>query len=364
MHIVKELKKSLQWFTSNYSIWNLNLMRTLNIFNSYLARNLGISIFKPIKPTMLFVEVVRGCNFRCVMCPAKSYKLSFMSLDIFKEVVNQFDDATFIYPYGLGEPFLNKHIYEMISYAANKGISVISFSNFSKVDAEKLVNAGPRKIFASIDSADKGEFSEIRKNGDISAILDKVKEIQQVKKQKGKKFPEIGFSITMMDRNANSVEKIINLGLSMGIREFLIQTLFKEPFLTSFIDEGFNEPSSEDVRKIYNLKTELQRRYKDLKINIISYTDFETGDSFYGYCLFGYNSIFIDVFGNMYFCGCAQFFPNGAGIIGNLKDGAKNLLMKKQRILDNFRSSPPKWCRECPNYFRGKNGINRKKRNT
>lgn len=323
---------------------NLNSRRTFNLLNSYIARRFGVILFKPLRPVTLFVEVVRGCNLSCVMCPADKFVLKMMSFEDFKMILDEFDDAIFVYPYGVGEPFLNRDIYRMIEYAVQRNFFIIPFTNFLKVDIDKLIRSGVKYVFASIDSADPDRFSQIRRNGDLGKFISNLKMLSDRKNELGLRFPRIGFSITLLDQNIDDVEKVIELGLLYGVDTFFLQTLFK----VNSMDLSVNVPTKEQIEKVVQVK----KRYRGkAKVLLSSHYDYEKGDLFTGYCLFAYTSIFIDVDGKVFPCTCAALPSKRYQNIGGLRNLGKTL-MNRDEFLSKFRKARPDYCDGCPVYYR------------
>ena len=342
-NFVDDIKQIHTRFSLPYILKYITFPRLINIANSYIARRFGKIIFKPIRPVTIFIEVVRGCNFSCIMCPANELEIKFMSFDTFKKILEEFKDSLFIYPCGIGEPFLNRDIYDMLEYASGKFI-VTAFTNLSKVDPERLVNTGLKNLFVSIDSADPEEFSKIRKNGNFYTFKQNLERILEIKKKKGLRYPEIGFSITLMENNIENIEELINFGLSYGINTFYMQTVFK----ANFMSPPVNIPTKKQIEKIDYLK----RKYRGkAKILLSSHYGYKKGDFFTGYCLFAYTSVFIDVEGKVFPCCCGGSPTKRNENIGDLSN-IKSALENRHKFIGSFRKKIPDYCMGCPIYHR------------
>ncbi|MEM4221317.1 MAG: radical SAM protein [Thermoplasmata archaeon] len=331
-------------FEPIYILKHLDVKRLRNLLNSYIARRFGFVFFKPLRPVTVFIEVTRGCNFSCVMCPASEFKISFMSFDTFKRVLDEFQDAVFIYPYGTGEPFLNPSIYQMLEYAVKRNFITTAFTNLSKINPDMLMKTGIRDIFVSIDSVDPDEFSHIRRNGNLSVFIKNLELLLSARKRYGLSIPKIGFSITLLDRNTDSVDKIIDFGLSLGINTFYLQTVFK----AGFMNPPVGIPSNSQIEGIRYLKRKYGRR---AKILLSSHYQYEKGDFFTGYCLFAYTSIFVDVEGKIFTCTCGASPSKREQNLGYISD-TENAIMRRQEFLESFSKRIPEYCFGCPIYFR------------
>lgn len=341
--ILDDIKLVAMRFSPFYIMSFLDTTRLRNLLNSYLARRYGKILFEPIRPVTVFIEVVRGCNFSCIMCPANELKLKYMTLDTFKKVLEEFKDALFIYPLGIGEPFLNPEIYEMLKFASERFIVTV-FTNLSKMDPVKLVESGVREVFFSIDSANPDEFSSIRRNGNFSVFKKNLEGIIELKEKRKLKYPELGFSITLMESNTDGLENIIEFGLSYGIKKFYLQTVFK----ADFVSPPVSIPTKSQVEKVNYLKAKYKGR---AKILLSSHYDYEKGDFFTGYCLFAYTSIFVDVEGKIFPCTCGGSPSKRDEYIGELFN-VKEAIDKRNKFIKNFRKGIPEYCKGCPIYFR------------
>ena len=346
--VFDELKSGFSRSDLGYFLSKLTPRKFLNLLNSYVARKLGFFFFPP-RPVTLFIEIVNGCNFNCVGCQAGTlFKKSFMKFDDFKKILNAFPDAIFIYPYGVGESFLHRDIYDMIKYAVQKGFIVLPFSNFSVISAEKLVSTGIRKIFASIDTFDREKFSLLRSGGNINIVVKNIMKVQEEKKKRNIPYPEICINTTIMKENIDDCEDIILNGLKLGISSFYFQTLFTADFL----NPSTHPPDKSDIQKIKFLK----KKYKNkAKIYLISHYNYEMGDYFFGFCQFAFSALFISSNGETYpcICGTTPEKRNGEGIFGNIyKESINSVIYRRTNFLIDFRKSVPEWCKGCPIYYR------------
>jgi len=129
-----------------YRFQNVPLKKILN----WLCVEVSILI-KPGRPwgwpTNLQIEPSTKCNLRCAICPlteGMGRSTGYMDFALFKKIIDEIGDYVFlILLWDWGEPFLNPSIYEMISYARQKGIRTVSSTNghsFTQIEnADKLV---------------------------------------------------------------------------------------------------------------------------------------------------------------------------------------------------------------------------------
>lgn len=114
----------------------------------------------------VYVEPTNRCNLRCLFCARENMKRDFdmLDFDTFKKVVDGLPAGTYLTVTGNGEPTLNVRIYDMISYAAQKGMFVSIITNGCTLNAKnrkRLIESGISRIQISFQALDKKEDEAI-----------------------------------------------------------------------------------------------------------------------------------------------------------------------------------------------------------
>jgi len=329
-------------FSSN-SIGKFTPKRLQNFIKSYLAKNLGI-VSQAIRPTTLFIETMRGCNFNCVMCRAGDFPKEYLSFDKFRKTADMFSDSFFLFPYAAGEPFLNREFYNMLKYASSKNFYTFVTSNFSVIDVEKFIETQIDEIAVSIDSLNPEKFRKIRVNGDINLVVKNLKKLIDLKRKKNYKKPTISLKMVVMRENLDDVEEVINFCASLGVEKFYIETVF----VAEFYQFDVGTPTKEEIN---NLKNLLQRyKSQGLKIRFSPFCSFEKGDFFSGFCHFAFSSLAIDIYGNAF--PCCFLFLRPERSFGNVFDDLGGVMKRRYEFLRNFRKKIPDICQGCPIYYK------------
>ncbi len=121
------------------------------------------------KPRLIFWEVTKGCNLRCIHCRATATELSSTNnlpttkaLNIIKQVSQL---GLPIIVLSGGEPLFREDIFELASYARECGLRVALATNGTLVTpqvAHKIVDAGVRRVSISLDGADAATHDAFR----------------------------------------------------------------------------------------------------------------------------------------------------------------------------------------------------------
>jgi MoaA/NifB/PqqE/SkfB family radical SAM enzyme len=315
--------------------------RILNLISSNLARKFGIFISE-LHPVKFFLEVVRGCNFKCIMCNAWKFPKLSITYEQAKRIFPYFRKSLMFHAYGIGEPFLNRDIYDIVKYASFelKFMTYIT-SNFSVINPKKAINMGANEIMDSIDSLNPEKFFLLRK-GNLDRVIENLKTILSLKQKNCQKFPIISIRTLISNENIDELENIVEFGLSIGVKKFYFQDS-----ADGYLVRKISRLSLEDIDKVIQLK----RSFKN-KANIIIYLwDSKAKGSLpKGYC---FNAFFIAPIGydgELYTC--CRHFGNKEASLGNILKDPQRALKNRLMFLKKFRSDPPDFCKNCETYCR------------
>ncbi len=364
----------------------ITVKRIINLALTFLKWKYDFSKSKiKLKPIIVQVETVRGCNLNCVMCGAGELKLEMMSEEKIKRIVDNFPEAFITILNFLGEPMLSKDIIKIIQYSQKKSL-VILFSNFTILPrAEDLINSGLFEINASIDSFDKQKYEFIRRSGELKRIFKKLgfkEEEFDIKSKNGKSGEEEKKIIKSHDgteRSGKTLEKVVeNLKALIQTRNKLrknlpiisINSVFAketkedaEDIIKNAIELGvdrvkfqklaFDVPGilhTPDINDFYYLLN-LKEKYKK-QIEIIP-ANFEIGSELKGYCFYAHFMVLVDVFGNIFPCCMPPIFENteiskfGKVEIGKVENDMIKYIEKRQNFINSFKKNPPEFCKNC-----------------
>jgi len=113
------------------------------------------------KPRLIFWELTKGCNLRCIHCRASATELSSPSdlptpaaLDIIDQIAAV---SSPILVLSGGEPLFRSDIFQLARYGTDKGLRVALATNgtlVTKQVARKIVDSGVKRVAISLDGAD------------------------------------------------------------------------------------------------------------------------------------------------------------------------------------------------------------------
>jgi len=179
-------------------------------------------------PLHIQVEVTNACNLKCATCHRDLLypEPTMMSFENFKKVYDEIHPEN-INVSGLGEPFLNPDIFKMIKYAKDNGSVVNCASNFTLVSdkIEQILESGIDQIKISVDAANRETFYRIR-NGDLyDTLIDNIKAINRLKKERGFAKPVLRFNYALQQDNIDQLVDTIKLAYDLKVPSIYVQYL-------------------------------------------------------------------------------------------------------------------------------------------
>ncbi|SDK53080.1 radical SAM additional 4Fe4S-binding SPASM domain-containing protein [Maridesulfovibrio ferrireducens] len=158
--------------------------KLLNIGLSKLMSNFKWAGFLPYYPTQISIEPTIACNYRCLSCPHGMpledrkqvfHRDKFMSLEKYKKVIDSICGKTwYLSLTGIGESFLHPEIFEMIEYAANKGMFVTIETNASVMDPVRVAGLPIQSVHLALDCMSQESYGEYRIGGQIDVVRDNI----------------------------------------------------------------------------------------------------------------------------------------------------------------------------------------------
>jgi len=302
-------------------------------------------------PTKIHLEPTIKCNLKCIMCNhcARSRNAEDMSFEKFKYVVDQFPNLKKITLHGFGEPLLNKDFFLMIDYAKKRGIYVLFNSNFvllTKELAEKLVDLGVDEIRASIDTSNKKKYQEIKGFDMFDKVIENLKTLINIKKEKNSVKPCIKIVSVLMKSNLQEFPEMIRLFCNLGVDEIIVQNLVRfEEKIKKYSADAIDKKEKQNV---FNNAREIAKK-KNINVSFppIEKTEYS--------CIWPWVSCFITAEGFMTPC-CVNCGDPRVKNFGNVFEKSPKEIWNSINY-EKFREemklkNPPKVCKECI-VFRG-----------
>ncbi|MGE0406766.1 MAG: radical SAM/SPASM domain-containing protein [Candidatus Korobacteraceae bacterium] len=321
----------------------------------------------PPLPIRLQIETTDICNLKCRMCTREvieGMNTKTIELDQFKKTIEE------VSPYyvtlnGLGEPLLDKTIFEKLAFLHDQGIMTAMPTNGSYIRGEKLEHLArnlPDTLTFSIDGATRESFEYVRVRGDFNQIIANYHALLE-RWSEGNARPNTRIQVlcALQKANLGDFRQMYVLKKSMPeVHSFNLAPVF------DYDTEGgtFRQliPTREDVLKVHSEIDQAIRGTQDLdeqqfysKWRSVSSVWLKERQSQEGTlhesaCLVPWYSTYIDAKGQVYPC-C--YLLNSPHVMGNINEESFSQIWHGERY-KKFRNSlvtgrkELTGCRTCP----------------
>ena len=197
-----------------------------------LSRLLG----RPVvwgRPFMMMVEPTNLCNLRCPLCPSGNGQMKrprgTMELATFQRLIDQAGGHLLLLMlWNQGEPFINKHLLEMVRYARARRIPTMTSTNGhfigTPAEAREVVESGLDEVIISFDGVDQETYSRYRVGGQIEKVFEGTRLLARAKAELGSDTPLINLQFIVFRHNEEEVATAQRLARDLGADKFLVKT--------------------------------------------------------------------------------------------------------------------------------------------
>lgn len=195
-------------------------------------------------PVTISIVATSDCTLSCDMCPTHSSLVGRdyphiqknakdIDFEMFKEMIDRFDNALEVHIIGSGEPLLNKAFFKMADYAAAKKMVVKTFSNGTviKKDIDRLLNSRLDGITISLNGQDSKEFK--RMTGMDERIYSEIYEaVEILVRERDKRSSNLSVKLSfIIDRhNYKFIPKMIDVSLRLGVDHIFFCNFLTAPY--------------------------------------------------------------------------------------------------------------------------------------
>ncbi|HEY8368892.1 MAG TPA: radical SAM protein [Thermodesulfobacteriota bacterium] len=186
-------------------------------------------------PRYVQIEPVGQCNLRCRMCPIQFRRdgppygpPAYMPFDAFTRLLDGFDGMSELHLQGLGEPMMHPRFFDMVAYAARRGITVTTSSNLTlltETRAARCVTSGLARLHVSIDGATAGTYEAIRLRGRFDRVVRNVERIVAARRRLGAATPRLRLVMVLVRRNLPELPDVVRLARRLEIDDVFVQHL-------------------------------------------------------------------------------------------------------------------------------------------
>jgi radical SAM protein with 4Fe4S-binding SPASM domain len=188
----------------------------------------GSVIIKPVKPfglpTILQIEPTNRCNLKCKACPVATglgRPGGYMDFGLYRTIIDQLKDHVLVLMFwDWGEPFLHPQAPQMIRYAQQRGVQVVSSTNGHLFEdrhlAEEVVASGLSVLVFSIDGLTRESYRRFRDGGSLDRVTTGVRNVVSARKKLGASTPVVNVRFIVTRHNENEIEAAPDFARDLG----------------------------------------------------------------------------------------------------------------------------------------------------
>ncbi len=186
-------------------------------------------------PRYAQLEPVGQCNLRCTMCSIQFRQdgppfgpLAFMEWETFTRLIDGLDTLEDLHLQGLGEPMMHPKFFDMVEYAAARGIRVSTNTNLHLLNqrrAERCITSGLHAIHISIDGATAATYESIRIRGHFDRLIANIERLSDARRRYGSDTPHMRLVMVIMRQNLAELPDLVRLAHAWGIDSIFVQHL-------------------------------------------------------------------------------------------------------------------------------------------
>jgi radical SAM protein with 4Fe4S-binding SPASM domain len=217
----------IKYFTIKRAV---NSIKIISSF--YLSRMLR----KPIvwgMPISYSIEPTNHCNLKCPECPsglgALTRPLGLLKSEDFKKLVDEISKTGFyIQLFFQGEPYINKNLPDMITYAQSKKVYVSISTNGHFVNAknvDQVLDNAPDKLIFSVDGLDEESYQKYRIGGTFEQADSGLRALINRKIERGLKKPFVEFQFIVMKQNEHQLDEVKKYCKEVGVDKLVFKTM-------------------------------------------------------------------------------------------------------------------------------------------
>jgi radical SAM protein with 4Fe4S-binding SPASM domain len=186
-------------------------------------------------PKYIQIEPVGQCNLRCQMCSIQFRQdgppygpPAFMAFETFTYIIDNFTGLERLHLQGLGEPMMHPRFFDMIEYAARKGIKVSTNSNLTLLNerrAERCVKSGLDDLSVSIDGANAETYERIRIRAHFERVVGNLERLLAARRRQCSDLPHLRLVMVIMRQNLHELPDLVRLAHRWSVESIFVQHL-------------------------------------------------------------------------------------------------------------------------------------------
>ena len=219
-------------------------------------------------PRTLYLETTNRCNSKCQTCVRTFLTLEppkDLTLAELKSIVDQFPVLERVVLHGVGEPLLNRELFEMIAYVKARGATVLFNSDAISLTpkrAQQLIDSRLDELRVSMDGATRETYDKIRGVDQFDRVVGNVSHLLDLQRKLERETPRVSLWFTAMKANLDELPAFVRLAARIGVPEVYVQRLVYNGHGIAVAEQSLHRAMHEREQKLIAEADELARTFQ------------------------------------------------------------------------------------------------------
>ena len=182
-------------------------------------------------PRSLYLETTNRCDSKCQTCIRTFRSLeppADLTLEQVKAITEQFSALERVVLHGIGEPLLNREIFEIVAYLKTRAATVLFNSDAISLTApraRRLIQSGLDEYRVSLDAATRQTYRRLRGVDQFDRVVANVLRLVQLERGRSRSAPRVSLWFTASRANLDELLAFVRLAADLGVDEVYVQRL-------------------------------------------------------------------------------------------------------------------------------------------
>ena len=182
-------------------------------------------------PRSLYLETTNRCDSKCQTCIRTFQSLeppADLTLEQVKAIAEQFPVLERVVLHGIGEPLLNREIFEIVAYLKTRAAIVLFNSDAISLTATRalrLIESGLDEYRVSLDAATQQTYRRLRGVDQFERVVTNVRRLVQLERGRSRSAPRVSLWFTASRANLDELLAFVRLAADLSVDEVYVQRL-------------------------------------------------------------------------------------------------------------------------------------------
>jgi MoaA/NifB/PqqE/SkfB family radical SAM enzyme len=182
-------------------------------------------------PRSLYLETTNQCDSKCQTCIRTFETLeppADLTLARVRAIVDQFPVLDRVVLHGIGEPLLNRELFDIVAYLKTRVATVLFNSDaigLTRTRAIRLIESGLDEYRVSMDAATAATFRTLRGVDCFERVTANVGRLVALQREMGRATPRVSLWFTASRANVEELPAFVQLAADLAVSEVYVQRL-------------------------------------------------------------------------------------------------------------------------------------------